>query len=274
MTLKHGHTTFVHIFNGEFNPLIIQMKYYIITGTSSGLGEALAEEAILQNFKVFCISRRLNSRLKQLGADKRSGLWYFEHDLTRISEIQPLMKEIFSFIDEQSAIEINLINNAGVVQPVGPLGKLNAEDILGHININLTAPVTLINEFIRETERFKCRKNIVNLTTGAASHPYFGWSLYCSSKAGVDMLTRVGGLEQSSSEFPVRIMAIAPGVVDTPMQQQIREVDPGDFPMKPKFDKLHKEGKLVPPSEAARSIIKMIDSDKLVNGEITDLRKI
>lgn len=248
------------------------MKYFIITGTSSGLGEALAEQVILQNHKVFCIARRMNDRLKELATEKRNGFWYFEQDLSNITEIPQLVNQIFSFIDPEVVEEINLINNAGVVAPVGPLGKLDAQGIEQHISINLTAPLALTNEFIRAAEHFTCRKNVVNITSGAAQHPYHGWSLYCSSKAGIDMLTQVTALEQQNSDYPVRVLAIAPGVVNTPMQGYIRQVNAEDFPMKPKFETLHEQGKLTEPSEAAINILSFIESEKPASGAITDLR--
>lgn len=250
------------------------MRYFIITGTSSGLGEALAEQAVKNHHKVFCISRRLNNRLKELGAAMHNGFWYFEQDLTEFSLITALMNQIFSFIDPVTATEITLINNAGVVEPVGPLGKFSADEIHNHIGINLTAPFILSNEFIRESERFTCRKNIVNISSGAAANPYFGWSMYCSSKAALDMITRTVGLEQSGKEHPVRIMSVAPGVVDTGMQEKIRQVNPADFPMKPKFEKLFLEKKLVSPHTAAEGIFQLLDADFDTNGIITDLRKL
>lgn len=249
------------------------MKYSIITGTSSGLGEALAEQAILQQHKVFCISRKINNRLKEQSAEMRAGLWYFEQDLTNLSDIPDLMQEIFSFIDPDLASSINLINNAGVVEPVGPLGKLKVEDISGHISINLLAPIVLTNEFIKRSKEFTCRKNIVNITSGAAQNPYYGWSMYCTSKSGLDMLTRTGGLEQAEEQFPVRILSVAPGVIDTPMQEKIRQINPENFPMKPKFEKLHREGKLVDPNTAAKNILALLDSSEVKGGQITDLRR-
>jgi benzil reductase ((S)-benzoin forming) len=249
------------------------MRYFIITGTSSGLGEALAENAVRNHNKVFCISRRLNNRLKELGAEMHNGFWYFEQDLTDIDKIPALMNQIFSFIDPSTATEITLINNAGIVEPVGPLGKFSPEEIHQHITINLTAPVILSNEFIKESAKFTCRKNIVNISSGAAANPYYGWTLYCSTKAGLNMVTRTVGIEQSETENPVRIISVAPGVLDTGMQEKIRQVDHKDFPMKHKFEKLFDEKKLVNPAKAAEGIFELLTSDFDTNGIITDLRK-
>lgn len=87
------------------------------------------------------------------------------------------------------------------------------------------------------------------------------------------MITRTVGIEQSEVEHPVRIMSVAPGVVDTGMQEKIRQVDPDDFPMKSKFEKLFNENKLVSPATAAEGIFELLEADLNTNGMITDLRK-
>lgn len=250
------------------------MKYFIITGASRGLGQALAKKCITDKNKVFCISRKMNDKLRELASLHHTGFWYFEQDLTDLKKIPALIHEIFTFIDPVKADEITLINNAGVVEPVKPLGKCSFEEISDHIAINYSAPAILSNEFIKESERFKCKKNIINISSGAAVKPYVGWTMYSSSKAALNMLTQTAGLEQSSVDFPVRILSIAPGVIDTDMQETIRRVDIKDFPMKPRFESLHEQKKLVDPDEAAAQIIDILNVDSLVNGSFNDLRDI
>jgi benzil reductase ((S)-benzoin forming) len=247
------------------------MKYFIITGASSGLGEALAKEVITSQHKIFCISRNINHHLKDLASENRTGFWYFEQNLTDVSRIPDLVKEIFTYIDNTAVSEIVLINNAGVVEPVKPLGKCNVDELVNSIQINLTAPIVLINEFIKNSLSLNCLKTVVNISSGAAFNPYFGWAAYCSSKAGIDMITRTVGLENDFNN--VRIMSIAPGVVDTSMQTRLRDVDEADFPMKQKFVRLFEEERLTKPKTAAVKILNIIDNPP-VTGSITDLRKI
>jgi benzil reductase ((S)-benzoin forming) len=250
------------------------MKYFIITGASRGLGQALAKKCITDKNKVFCVSRTMNHGLRELASLYHTGFWYFEQDLTDLEKIPSLIHEIFTYIDPDKVEEITLINNAGIVEPVKPLGKCTFEEISDHITINYSAPAILSNEFIKESERFKCKKNIINISSGAAVKPYFGWTMYCSSKAALNMLTQAVGLEQSTVDFPVRILSIAPGVIDTDMQETIRNVDIKDFPMKPRFENLHEQNKLVDPDEAATQIIEVLNLDSLVNGSFNDLRDI
>ncbi len=249
------------------------MKYFIITGTSSGLGEALAKCVIEEQHKVFCISRRMNNSLKELASQNKTLLWYYEHDLNELNSIHVLMDEIFSCIDPEVAGEITLINNAGVVEPVKFLGNHSTEEITAHISINLTAPFILSNEFISKCERFHCKKNIINISSGAAHNAYAGWTLYCSTKAALDMLTRTIGLEQKNKDFPVRALSIAPGIVNTKMQEKLREATVKDFPMKQKFEELHQQNRLTAPGAAATGILQMVSDYTIKGGSIVDLRK-
>ena len=72
-------------------------------------------------------------------------------------------------------------------------------------------------------------RRVVNISSGAASSPYAGWSVYCASKAGLDHFTRCVGLEQRGQAFPVTCIALAPGVIDTGMQEVIRASRGGIF---------------------------------------------
>lgn len=248
------------------------MKYIIVTGASSGLGAEFARLAIEEGRKVFCISRNVNSELKELAEINKTGFWYFEQDLTFVENIPSMMTELFSFIDVNSATQLVLINNAGIIEPVKPLSKCTVAEISNHLQINLVAPFVLTSRFIAESEKFECKKSIINITSGASYNPYYGWSLYCSSKAGLDMMTRTCGLEQATEKNPVSTVSIAPGVLDTPMQAIVRDTDKDNFPMQPKFEKLYNDNKLTPPREAAAKILQMIDEENFTSGSVIDLR--
>lgn len=250
------------------------MKYFIITGTSSGLGEALAKRVIEEKNKIFCISRRMNNNLKELASQNKTLLWYYEQDLSHVDSIPRLIDEIFSYIDHEVVSEITLINNAGVVEPVKFLGDCPPTDIINHITTNLTAPFLLANEFIKKSEKFQCKKNIINISSGAAHNPYAGWTLYCSAKAGLDMMTRTVNLEQKEMDYPVRVLSIAPGIVNTQMQEKLRKTGIQDFPMKHKFEKLYQENKLTDPITAAIGILKVVSDYTIYSGSIIDLRNV
>ena len=250
------------------------MIYYIITGTSSGIGEALAKHLIQEQEKVFCISRSKNQKLIELAAETGGWLRYFTTDLTETHKLPGLLSEIFSAIDTKDASGLILINNAGVLDPVGYSGTLNNLETEVHFKTNLLAPAILINTFIDLAKDFNISKTIVNISSGAASSPYPGWSNYCASKAALDMLTRTIGMEQLDQPNPVRIFSLAPGIVDTNMQKTIRATSKEQFPLKEKFDKLYQENKLSKPDDVAKKIIALLCADLPSTGEIADLRNL
>jgi benzil reductase ((S)-benzoin forming) len=250
------------------------MNYFIITGTSSGIGEAIARKLILERHSIFCISRKLNESLTELASSVQSNIWYFEADLGETSKIPGLMDKIFSLMEFQNIAAIALVNNAATLDPVAMAGHYVAEELAQHIKVNLLAPMLLTDCFIRHTSALKVSKSVINIGSGAATSPYAGWGPYCSSKAGLEMFTRTTSLEQKSKPHPVRILSVLPGVVDTAMQNKLRNSDAADFPMKPRFDQLYQDNLLSRPNDVADKIISLIFGQLPGESEIIDLRKI
>ncbi|NTW25753.1 MAG: (S)-benzoin forming benzil reductase [Lentimicrobium sp.] len=250
------------------------MKIYIVTGASSGIGEAIARKLILERHTVFCISRKRNESLIELASSIQTSLWYFETDLGKSGLIPGLMNEIFKLMDKDQISAISLINNAGIIEPVCPAGNYDNDELQQLIHVNLLAPMLLSNEFIKHTRELVIPRSIVNISSGAAASPYAGWGPYCSSKAGLEMFTRVLNLEQKQKPHPVRVLSIAPGIVDTPMQGRLRNTNDADFPMKPRFEQLYQHNLLSRPAEVAEKIINFIFCELPGDDEIIDLRKL
>jgi len=249
------------------------MRFFIITGVSSGLGEAFADLSSREaDTTVIGVSRRGNRALEERVLDR--GGRYFDHriDLSRSSEVAAAASEVFAHLNNDEDSEIVLINNAAVEGPLAPVGQLDDRGIIGHVAVNLTACMLLSSMFIRFTQDWGAQRTIVNITSGAAQHPYDGMSAYCASKAGLDMFGRCLALEQEKAKNPVRILAIAPGVLDTPMQNRIRQVDEALFPAKARFVTLKEEGKLSSPTDSARRILSLVYSGSFESGAVLDLR--
>jgi NAD(P)-dependent dehydrogenase (short-subunit alcohol dehydrogenase family) len=108
------------------------------------------------------------------------------------------------------------------------------------------------------------------ITSGAATSIYPGWSSYGAGKAALDQWVRVVGAEQAE-RGGASVVAVAPGVVATDMQSEIRSVDSGDFPRVHKFRDLHASGDLTEPDEAARRFWEVLEAGT-DPGEVIDLR--
>ncbi|MCH1625586.1 (S)-benzoin forming benzil reductase [Fredinandcohnia quinoae] len=248
------------------------MKYFIITGTSRGLGESLVKQLLHKNHTIFCISRKQNNELKDFASSQGINLYYFSCDLQKNEEIEKVMERIFSSIDFSSAEGIYLINNAGVIDPIKPIGKANTREISENIHVNLIAPMILSTYFIRHTSSFSTKKVVVNISSGAANNPRHGWSTYSSSKAGLDMFTKSVGLEQEVTENPVTMISFSPGVMDTDMQKTIRSTDEEDFTDVNQFIEFNEKGMLRSPDYVAGIILDLIFNQALINGNIYDIK--
>jgi benzil reductase ((S)-benzoin forming) len=246
------------------------MQYYIITGTSKGLGREMAKKLIKPGNHLFCISRNPDRELSVFAEKLNVKLDHFQYDLDRTWGINGIMEAIFTLIRE--AVSITLINNAGIIEPIKPVEGLTEETIRKNISVNLIAPMVLVSSFTRLAGDIPCRKTVINISSGAAKNPYYGWGCYCSAKAGLDMFSRTAGLEQQNREFPVKVISLAPGIIDTDMQASIRSSKEEDFTLVERFKRFKEDGKLIKPEVTAERIIKLLEDEGLENGCVYDIR--
>jgi benzil reductase ((S)-benzoin forming) len=224
------------------------LNVYFITGTSRGLGKALAAELLNgKGNRVFGIGRNCT-----ISHDR-----YHHYDLD-LSATEEVCR--FRFQLPKGTRRVVLVNNAGVIAPVAPVGRLDNQALGTGFTVNLISPAVLMNNFVRHTQRSRARRLILNISSGAARHVVDSWAPYCASKSGLDMFSEVLHDEQQthSPKNPVRVFSIAPGVVDTGMQAQIRAVPKKDFASKERFKKMKTEGLLAPADETARCILKIL----------------
>ncbi|NLF43528.1 MAG: SDR family NAD(P)-dependent oxidoreductase [Bacteroidales bacterium] len=250
------------------------MEYFIITGASSGLGEALTIHMARPGRHIFCISRRNNPGLIEKTMRMGAKIDYLTADLSNTRQLPSILNSIFSKIDLNHAVGIYLINNAGALGPIGSVELGSMKEFENTIKVNYLAPMILSSLFIGKLIDFGGIKRIMNISSGAASSPYEGWAPYCSSKAALEMLTRVIGLEQKNTSLPCVVFAVAPGIIDTPMQSLIREANDLNFPMRKKFVALKENNLLSNPTITAAQLARLLFSNKISNGDILDVRDI
>ncbi|OEI76287.1 short-chain dehydrogenase [Bacillus subtilis] len=234
------------------------MKHIIITGTSRGIGEALAQKLIDSNHRLYCISRRPNQNL----IDQDNHMQYYSFDLIETHKIEAFFQNLFAHIKRDPHPEgIYLINNAGVLSPVAPIEHNKAEDIARHMQINLIAPMVMTSHFVQHTKHIETDKRIMNISSASAKYLMPSQSCYSTSKAGLDSFTKSINLEQENHRNPVKIAAVYPGVVDTRLQTEIRSVRKEDFPYVDEFIQLEKAGKLQSPEETADALLHFLNQD-------------
>jgi len=145
------------------------------------------------------------------------------------------------------------VNNAGVLEPMGPLADADLSAIERNVTTNVLGVMYGSATFARHVRGRPGDGTLVNMSSGAATKAYRGWAAYCGSKAAVEMVTEVVGLEEKGSGL--RAYAVSPGVVDTGMQALIRSTPPSSFPDVERFQQLADEDEFATPEWVARWIL-------------------
>ncbi len=243
------------------------MKKFILTGHSRGLGAAIAEQLLQSGNPVMGLSRKPHPTLKGKYPDHLAEYCIDLSDKAQVLEFlsRPLFKDFLA--DASVAV---LINNAGILLPIGMNGKLSNSEIFDAVTVNVAAAISLTNAFIAATEDAKDRR-VIQISSGAARSPYAGWSVYCATKAALDHHTRSLLLEAPAN---LKAVSLAPGVIDTDMQAQVRATSLSAFPARPRFDQLKQDNALASPPAVAEKLLRFLDHPNFGEDPCTDLRQI
>lgn len=243
------------------------MNYYIVTGTSKGIGEALVKELLNNdNNFVFGLNRSACTLVSDQYLDIRC-------DLSNSEQIESAFELIIKNVSEGKVDSLVLINNSGVVDPIGNIHTFDTNKIEYAFAVNVLGVVNTTKLFIKHFLKFKCKKTIVNISSGASSKPTEGWSIYTSTKAAVEMFTKSVALEQENEEFPVKVFAFQPGKVETPMQEYVRGQSPKDLPSVEVFLNSYKNNENYSPKFVAEMLLRLI-SEWGQNGEVYKAREL
>ncbi len=237
------------------------MNYYFITGSSKGIGKSLVE-VLLENENHFVF-----------GFSRTNTLKHPRFKFIPIDFLDSSKLDKFQFPQVDDAKSLTLINNAGLIGDIAPVGDKKNEAIKNTFLVNTIAPAILCNQFIKQFSNILVKKSIINISSGAGRHTVNSWADYCASKSALDMYSQVIFDEQKDSQDPITIISIAPGVIDTSMQIEIRKSGPEKFANHQYFVKLKEDDKLDSPDFTARKIIKILPQLLKDNKCITDIRE-
>ncbi|MDG2138656.1 MAG: SDR family NAD(P)-dependent oxidoreductase [Flavobacteriales bacterium] len=230
-------------------------KHVIITGSSKGIGRELTLLLLENNFQVYGYART--------NSIKHKHFMFTQVDLSKVGLLDNL---VFPKINRED--KIYLINNAGEIGVINPIGNKLTNEIIDEININAIAPTILCNNVIKTYKNKVKELNILNISSGAALRPIPSWGTYCQSKAALDMLTNM--IKEENDE--INALSISPGIVDTDMQRKIRSVSSSNFPLKDKFIEYYTNGELADPLIIARKIFYIMANLSQFKGNIVSLR--
>lgn len=227
-------------------------KNVLITGCSSGLGLALTQYYLDNGFKVYGISRN-----KPNLNDKN--FIFKEFDLSKIDSIST---ELTPFIDTISEIEIVYLN-AGILGDIKEMKYQSVNDIKKALDINVFANKEILDILSQQKVN-----NIIAISSGASKNGSKGWGAYSLSKATLNMLINL----YSKEMLETKILAVAPGVIETPMTDVIRfDVDDSIFTSA----KILKSGEIQQPLDAAMRLDEVINrANEFESGSFIDVRNI
>lgn len=236
----------------------------IVTGHTHGLGAALALDLLNRQIPVLGMARgkadTMASRFP--GLFRQARLWLDDTEALVSWLDTPALKAYLA-----DCTDVLLINNAGTVQPVGSLADHDPIVVASAISLNIAAPLMLSAAVVQATQGKQRR--ILHISSGAGSSAYPGWSVYCATKAALDHHARAVALDAQPG---VRICSLAPGVIDTAMQAEIRATPDERFPNRQRFVDLQRNGQLTAPADAANTIINYLLSDAFGQKPVDDIR--
>ncbi len=241
--------------------------FYLITGASRGIGEALAQKILENGNTVLGVSRNRSDKLKSANYS------HLSFNLTETARISQIIDKVDEIVDNKKFDFICLVNNASAVEPIGSIERCSPTDIETHLTIGLIAPMLLTSMFIRRFSGEKIRKKIGFISSRAAFNAMPDQSSYCSSKSGLNMFAQCIGLEQKNKNDEFEIISIGPGMVDTFMQQTARSKTTEEYAIVDFFKQAFIEGKLQDPQKVAEKIYTIL-KNKYEQGKYVNVSEI
>jgi benzil reductase ((S)-benzoin forming) len=165
-----------------------------------------------------------------------------------------------------------LINNAGVIGRIGPLSDADAADLAHALRVGLEAPMQLTAACLHATADWPCMRKVLNISSGLGRRAMASQAAYCAAKAGMDHFTRCVALDEALKRNGARVCSLAPGVVDTDMQVQLRGADAAAFPDQVSFASLKASGQLTSPTDAAARVLAYLARPDFGTHPVADVR--
>lgn len=234
------------------------MMKAIVTGHTRGLGAAIAAELVRRGVAVLGVAR---SRADVANIEQA------ELDMSDPGALQAWLADesLRDFLKDST--QALLVNNAGVVTPVGPLAAQDPAAVVRAVSLNVAAPLALAAAFVQAAPQ--AERRILHVSSGAGRSAYPGWSVYCATKAALDLHARAIQLD---GDDQVKACSLAPGVIDTDMQATIRATPDANFPLRQRFVDLKETGTLVSPADCARALVDYLLAARFGAEPVDDLR--
>ena len=224
----------------------MQDKRILISGGTSGIGLAAAKLFLQAGAKVALMGRseqRGEAALQELGAGDRA--IFVQGDVSRLADCRQALQQV---IEKWAGLDV-LVNSAGIYVE-GAIEDMTEEEIATVLDINVKGTYYLSQSAVPYLK--ESRGNLVNVASDAGVHGNYYCSLYCASKGAVVMFTKALALELAG--FGVRVNAIAPGDILTPLTEKQLQAAPNREDALREMASVYPLGRIGTAEEAAAAI--------------------
>lgn len=240
----------------------------IVTGASRGLGHALAKALLVPGTHLLTMSRGPCALPPVAGATHED--WQVD-----LAEPQPLAARLEARLRELPGARFRsvlVVHNAATLSTPAALAEVPLAELARATRVNLEAPLLLSAAFLRATAGWAGRRQLLFISSGLGRSAMAGAASYCATKAGLDHLARALALEEAARPNGARVVSLAPGVIDTDMQVQLRGADPAAFSARSRFVELHQGRQLLSPAAAAAKIVAYLGRENYGASPVADVR--
>jgi len=249
----------------------------VITGASRGMGLAMARQRLSPQGVLLCISRQTSAELEAEAVRTGATLLQWSQDLADTSGARARLLQWLQQQDPRGLASATLVNNAGVIPRIGPLDQCPPDQLANALRVGLEAPMQLTAGFLQATAEWVAQgwrgpRKVLNISSGLGRAAMAAQAPYCAAKAGMDHFTRCVALEQEKLAHGARVCSLAPGVIDTDMQIQLRSADPKRFPDMGNFVGMKEKGILSTPSDAAAKVLGFLQRADFGSNPVADVR--
>jgi NAD(P)-dependent dehydrogenase (short-subunit alcohol dehydrogenase family) len=274
---NHGNLTAIKPWPSIYLLLILipmNTHLYIITGASRGLGLAMAQQLLLPGHQLLCLSRHPSAALETQAAADECPLVQWAVDLADAHPVAEQLTHWLQSVDLHTLQSATLINNAGVIPSIVSLRDARAQETAHALRVGLEAPMLLSSAFLKSTETFKGLRKILNISSGLGRRPMASQAAYCAAKAGMDHFTRCLAMDEALDPNGAKVCSLAPGVIDTDMQLQLRTTPVNTFPDQAGFAHLKTSGQLSSAQDTAQRVLAWLSRPDFGTQPVADVREV